>query len=87
MPNPPFRPSSEQRERVGVLAASGLSEDAIARALDISRPTLRKHFREEMLTERAERRAQVLLAMYKAAIRGNVAAQKAWLKRAGLLPK
>ena len=87
MPNPPFRPSSEQRERVGILAASGLSEDAIARALGISRPTLRKHFREDMLTERAKRKAQVLLAMYNAAIRGNVAAQKAWLKRAGLLPK
>jgi hypothetical protein len=40
-----------------------------------------------MLTERAKRKAQVLLAMYNAAIRGNVAAQKAWLKRAELLPK
>lgn len=44
----PFVASDEQRERVRELAGCGVVQDAIAEALGISRPTMRKYFAEEL---------------------------------------
>lgn len=82
MANLRYTPSLERRDQVSILVAGGLPEEAIAQLLEISRPTLRKYYREEILTARARRKAEIILAMYHAAISGNVSAQKAWLRLA-----
>lgn len=76
-----FSPSKEQREKVEVLICANESEEDIARVLGISRPTLRKHFKEEIATGQAKRRAEVIMAQFRAAVGGNVSAQDKFLKQ------
>lgn len=56
-----------------------MSHEAIAAALDIDRKTLEKHYQVELTVAASTRRQEIIAAMYKAAIEGNVAAQKAYL--------
>lgn len=72
----PFEPSEEDREKVRVLKAGGMSDDAVATAIGISAPTLRKHFAHELDVGTAKTRAELLLALHRSAMGGNVAAQK-----------
>jgi AcrR family transcriptional regulator len=74
-----FKPTSQQREDVELLVLTGSSEEEIASALGITRPTLRKHFASELLHGRARKRRVVVRYLFAAARRGNVAAQKALL--------
>lgn len=53
--------------------------EEIAIALGISPPTLRKHFELELSTGALQRRMGVIQAMYDLAIKGNVAAQRAYM--------
>ena len=76
---PQFQPTNEQREQCAILAAGRMSEENIAAALGVSRPTLRKHFAHELTTGAAQRNAAVLLALYATALAGNVAAARTWL--------
>ena len=78
---PQFQPTNEQREQCAILAAGRMSEENIAAALGVSRPTLRKHFADELTAGAAERNAAVLQALYAAAVNGNVAAARTWLAR------
>jgi len=71
-----YQPLTRDRERVSALIASGMPIADIARALDITEPTLRRHFREELATGSARKRAEVIDALFRSAIKGNVAAQK-----------
>ena len=72
----PYAPTEEDREKVRVLKAGGMSDDAVATALGISAPTLRKHFSYELDVGTAKTRAELLLALHRSAMGGNVAAQK-----------
>lgn len=84
---PEFQPTAAQRKRVAILAAGGMAHEQIAAALRISRTTLLKHFDEELTKGAADRKAEVLDALFRAAKKGNVAAQKAFLQRAeGIAP-
>ncbi|OUL98563.1 hypothetical protein [Variovorax sp. JS1663] len=56
-----------------------MSHEAIACALAISRTTLLKHFKEELTTGAHGHRSAVLLALEKAALKGNVTACRAYL--------
>jgi AcrR family transcriptional regulator len=56
-----------------------MSHEEIALALGISRPTLYKYFAEELSVGAYQRRAEVIDAMHKAAVAGNVAAQRAYV--------
>ena len=47
----------------------------------ITRPTLRKHFADELTTGAAQRNAAVLKQLYRTAMDGNVAALRLWLAR------
>ena len=76
---PPHQPTADQRERVAVLAAGGMSQVELSAAIGISEPTLRLHYAEQLTAGAAAKRALVLEAMFKAATAGNVSAQKAWL--------
>lgn len=71
-----FEPQKADREKVAVLVSSGLTAEQIARAMDLSEPTLRRAFKAELETGAIRKRAEVLVAMHRSALKGNVAAQK-----------
>ena len=69
---------------VGKLAASGLSEDAIATVLGVDPKTLRKEFRAELDSGAIKANEQVEQSLLRLATEGNVTAAIFWLKaRAG----
>lgn len=76
---PSFKPTPAQRRKVAAAKAGGMSEDSIALALGITRPTLAKHFMVELTTGAAVKRMEAVDALYAQAKRGNVAAIKAVL--------
>lgn len=76
---PPFEPTDKQRREVGIAKAGGMTNEAIAAALGISQPTLRKYFENELSAVASKRRLEVLTKMYRTAMKGNVSAQKAFL--------
>ena len=83
---PEFVVTDEDREKVRVLKAGGMSNEAIAEAIGISEPTLRKHFSLDLEVGAAKVTADVLMARYRAAMGGNVSAQNKWLEAAGAIP-
>lgn len=83
---PEFVATDEDREKVRVLKAGGMSNEAIAEAIGISEPTLRKHFSFDLEMGAAKVTADILMARYRAAMGGNVTAQNKWLDTAGALP-
>lgn len=72
------------RRSVSIVAGAGVSHEEIAIGLGIAINTLKKHFAFELTTGAYQRRQEVLNAMFKAAKKGNVAAQKAY---AAMTPK
>lgn len=70
-----YAPTDDEREKVRVLKAGGMSNEAIAEAIGISEPTLRQHFLSELDRGTAKVRADLLMARYRSAMGGNVAAQ------------
>lgn len=60
-----------------------MAHDEIAMALGIARNTLEKHFSAELMQKACEKRLEVLDAMQRTALKGNVAAQKAYLATSG----
>ncbi len=79
MARPPHKPTAPKRRQVAIAAAAGWSHAEIAQALGISRTTLLRHYRAELREAAAMKRMDVLIAMHKAAVGGNVAAMKAYL--------
>ncbi len=80
---PSHTPSKESRALVKVMAAGGIEQAHMAGALGISRPTLRKHYKTEIAHGGSEANAQVVAALFKAAVGsanapGNVKAQIWW---------
>lgn len=76
---PTFRPTAAMRRLVSIAAAGGMSHDQIAIGMGVARNTLEKHFKHELARGALKRRVDVLVAMYRAAMGGNVAAQRAYL--------
>lgn len=76
---PPFKPTPAQRRKVAIAAAGGMAHEEIAVALGICRNTLTKHFEKELSVGAHQKRMDVLEAMARAALKGNVAAAKAFL--------
>lgn len=79
----PYKPNDELREKVRVLKAGGMSNDAIATAIGITIPTLTKHFPVELDCGTAKVRADLLMARYRSAMGGNVTAQTKMLELVG----
>lgn len=73
---PPLKVTKKLRERVQEYRACGMSEEDIALALDISRPTLRKHFSLELRKGHAVKRAHAINLLWSTAKKGNVSAQR-----------
>ena len=80
MARDPFKPTDELRAKVRQLSAMGLPQDDIARLIECSPKTLRKHFRRELDLGNAEVNAMVAGFLFQNAKAGNVAAQIFWLK-------
>lgn len=76
-----YRPTSAERDKVSLLAATGQPFEAIGRVLGISVPTLRRAFKAELETAISVKMSEVLLAMHKSAMSGNVQAQTKLLER------
>lgn len=79
MARPPFEPTDDLKEKVAIAAGGGMSHEEIALGLGISRPTLAKYFEAELSTGAYAKRLEVVVAMHGTAMKGNVAAQKAYL--------
>jgi len=79
MARPQFKPTPALRRRVAICAGAGVAHEEIALGLGIARGTLEKHFAHELTTGAFEKRQEVIDAMFKAAKKGNVAAQKAFV--------
>ena len=76
---PAFKPTTVQRRKVTNAAAGGMTHEEIAIALGIHRHTLEKYFEAELSTGALSRRMEMLDAMARTGLKGNVAAQKAFL--------
>ena len=93
MPRPRLQPTAEQRRMVKSMAAMGIRQEEIARALAIRSPkTLRVHFREELDRGATDANYNVANSLYKQAMNGSTAATIFWLKtragwREGSLPE
>lgn len=72
----PYEPGARDREKVEILISSGMSVEDIARSMAITEPTLRKHFAAELETGALRKRGEMLVALHRTALKGNVAAQK-----------
>lgn len=79
MARPTFKPTAAQRNQVAIAAGAGMAHDDIALSLGICRNTLTKHFEKELGRGAAAKRLAVLTAMHTMAVKGNVAAQKAYI--------
>lgn len=76
---PPFKPTPTQRRQVSIAAGGGMRHNEIALAIGIDIKTLEKHFELELSVGAVQRRMEVLVAMQRAAAKGNVSAQKAYM--------
>ena len=83
---PEFVPTDEQRERVQILRAQGMSQEAIASSLDIHKETLVRHFSVDLDVAVAKKTAEVMMARFRSAIGGSVPAQNKFLELAGAMP-
>lgn len=83
----PHAPSDKDRTAVETMASYGITEFDIARVLNISPPTLRKHYSYELDTGHIKANSMVAQSLYQKALgsgNGAVAACIFWLKvRAG----
>lgn len=73
---PTFQVTAKHRRQVAELIACGMTQDDVARAIGCTKPTLLKHFPEELRTGAAQKRAEVLGMLYRNARKGNVSAQR-----------
>ncbi len=79
MARPEHKPTAATRRRVSVAAGGGMTHEAIALALKISEPTLRKHYADELAAGAHGRRMDVLEKLYTSARRGSTSAARAYL--------
>ena len=84
---PAHLPTSETRRQVEALASCGTQYELIARVLDISVPTLTKHYADVLEVAAAKANAMIAQSLYRRALsndKGAIAAAIFWLKsRAG----
>ena len=84
---PPYEPNELHRGQVKGMAMSGATEPTIAMVIGVSRPTLRKYYRQELNTAHLLASVDVAGNLYKIATGDSkqaVAAAKFWLAcRAG----
>jgi predicted transcriptional regulator len=81
MARPTFQVTDKLREQVKMMTAGGCRQEDVARVLDITTKTLRKHFRQELDKGAIEANVAVATTMYRMATTGtNTSATIFWLK-------
>lgn len=87
MGRPVYEPSAKEREQVRLMSAMGIPDYDIAKIVQLSAPTLRKHFWQELEVGHIESTVKVAHSLFKQAtdpVKPNVTASIFWLKcRAG----
>ncbi len=78
---PPHVPNDARRQLVTALAAKGLNTVLIAKRLNVTPPTLRRHYAHEIESARLHVRAEMLDVVYHAGISGQTGAAIAWLRQ------
>lgn len=78
----PFEPTQQERRMVEELSGYGLPQEQIAALVrdGIDDETLRKHFKDEILTGRANANAQVGKTLFQKAVGGDTASMIWWSK-------
>ena len=76
MARPKHKPTAALRRRVSIAASGGMAHWQIALAIGISRPTLELHYQVELTEGACKRRLEVMEAAHRAAMKGNVSAQR-----------
>lgn len=74
------RPTDETRAFAEKMGGLGLPHAQIARLMDLSEETLRKHYAADLERGASSATANVAGALYRAAMEGNTTAQIFWLK-------
>lgn len=69
---PAFDPNEEMRKAVEAMSSVGIPQADIAKAFDISEPTLRKYFRDELDTAAIKANARVAANLYKQATKDDI---------------
>jgi hypothetical protein len=77
---PPHSPTDQTRATVNAMAACGITQVQIARAIGIHDETLRIHYRNELDLGTIEANAAVAEALFKLAVGGDVTAAIWWTK-------
>jgi hypothetical protein len=78
---PEHAPTDKDRLTVKVMVAGGIDQVAIAGVLGISKPTLRKWYKAEIATAKAEADSRISLSLFQMGTTGkNVAAAIWWEK-------
>ena len=73
-----FKPTDEQRRQVLMMTGFGIIQDNIATSLNITKPTLHKHFRRKLNTGMIEANVRVAKALYRNATRHNNTTAQIW---------
>ena len=78
------KPTEDQRRQVAVMAELGLRQDEMARIMEISEPTLRKHYEVELVSAKSILNSQVANNLFRIATsadhKGAVTAAIFWMK-------
>jgi predicted component of type VI protein secretion system len=78
------KPTEDQRRQVAVMAELGLRQDEMARIMQISEPTLRKHYDVELTSAKSILNSQVANNLFRIATssdhKGAVTAAIFWMK-------
>lgn len=80
---PPHEPTESTRRQVKALAAYGIPQDEIGRVIGVSKPTLEKHYRDELDRAEVEANAKVAESLFRKAMGDgsqSVTAAIFWLK-------
>lgn len=78
---PMHQATSDKRLRVAVLRGLAWSSDAIAQAMGISERTLRTYYLPELKGGLSQKRAEMLVTLWKKGHDGNVSAMKEFLRQ------
>ena len=76
----PHEPTEETRKLAKTLSGLGVPQDDIATLVGVSKPTLHKHYREDLDKGMAEANAKVAGSLFNQAVNGNTSAAIFWMK-------
>lgn len=80
MSQKPHKPDDASRKLVKSLSGIGVPQDDICAIVSVSKPTLHKHYRDDLDRGLAEANAKVAESLFKQAIGGNITAAIFWAK-------